>query len=187
VAWQSRVGRGCTVRERKGRERAREERESEKRERARARASERERARERERERERKPCCIRGITASMLAIIKHCNHARLASMLFAVCTNELRSPCSSAWVCVCVRACVRVRACACARARTCAVRVCMRDKQHGHMLTPRRMAQLFAELPLDELNGEILDAFNQIDSDGSGSLDMSRFLALSPSPCIPLL
>ena len=55
------------------------------------------------------------------------------------------------------------------------------------MLTPRRMAQLFAELPLDELDGEILDAFNQIDSDGSGSLDMSHFLALSPSPCMPLL
>ena len=49
------------------------------------------------------------------------------------------------------------------------------------------MAQLFAELPADELNGEILDAFNQIDSNGSGSLDRSRFLALSRSPCISLL
>ncbi len=85
--------------------------------------------------------------------------------------------------CVCLCVCARVRACAGARTR--AVRVCVRDKQHGHMLTPRRMAQLFAELPLDELDGEILDAFNQIDSDGSGSLDMSHFPALSPSPCMP--
>ena len=35
------------------------------------------------------------------------------------------------------------------------------------------MAKLFADLPLDALNGEIEDAFNQIDSDGGGSLDMS--------------
>ena len=49
--------------------------------------------------------------------------------------------------------------------------------------THRRMAKLFADLPLACLNGEIEDAFNQIDSDGGGSLDMSvRFVDLLHSP-----
>jgi hypothetical protein len=107
---------------------------------------------------------------------------------------------------------VCVRACACARARTCScacVHVSARALAgrawfhasmqvfHASMQVykctsnadscsrTRRMAQLFAELPPDELNGEILDAFNQLDSDGSGSLDMSPVLLSLPLPVFP--
>ena len=67
--------------------------------------------------------------------------------------------------------------------RCIALHACVSARTDVSAHTRRRMAKLFADLPLEDLNGEIEDAFNQIDSDGDGSLDMSvRFVDLFHSP-----